>query len=320
MADPYKTLGVAPGASADEIKKAYRKLAKKLHPDVNPGNKKVETQFKEATAAYDLLSDTEKRRKFDNGEIDENGNPRGFGGWGNAGARGWGGATGQGAGARRGPRAADVGVDDSFAEDLFRDFFNFGRGAGGAGQRTGVKMRGADVTYKADIGFLEAARGGKKRLTLSDGKSLDINIPPGTVDGQSLRLKGQGLPGQGGAPNGDAYVEISVKPHAYFEREGSDILLECPISLGEAVLGGQITVPTIDGNVSLKVPKGSNTGTQLRLKGKGVVDAKGLRGDQYVRFVVVLPRQMDPDLEAAVERWAKTPAAGQDVREKFSKG
>jgi len=312
MADPYKTLGVSQGASADEIKKAYRKLAKKLHPDVNPGNKKVETQFKEATAAYDLLSDAEKRRKFDAGEIDENGNARGWGG----GGRGWGGATGPGAGARRGPRAADVGVDDSFAEDLFRDFFNFNRG----GQRPGVKMRGADVTYKAEVAFLEAARGAKKRLTLSDGKTLDITIPPGTVDGQSLRLKGQGLPGQGGAPNGDAYVEIGVKAHAYFEREGSDILLECPISLGEAVLGGQITVPTIDGNVSLKVPKGSNTGTQLRLKAKGVSDGKGGRGDQYVRFVVVLPRQMDSELEQAVERWAKTDAADQDVREKFSKG
>src|SRR3954468_21596155 len=156
MADPYKTLGVATGASAGEIKKAYRKLAKKLHPDVNPGNKKVEQQFKEATAAYDLLGDAEKRRKFDAGELDENGNPRGFGGWG-AGARGAGAA-----GARRGPRAADVGIDDSFAEDLFRDFFNFGRG--NTGTRTGVKMRGADVTYKADVAFLEAARGAKKRL------------------------------------------------------------------------------------------------------------------------------------------------------------
>jgi DnaJ-class molecular chaperone len=315
MADPYKTLGVSQGASAEEIKKAYRKLAKKLHPDVNPGNKKVETQFKEATAAYDLLSDAEKRRKFDAGEIDENGNPRG---WGGSGGRGWGGAAGTGAGARRGPRAADVGVDDSFAEDLFRDFFNFGRGGGG--QRAGMKMRGADVTYKAEVAFLEAARGAKKRLTLSDGKTLDITIPPGTVDGQSLRLKGQGLPGQGGAPSGDAYVEVAVKPHAFFERDGNDILLECPISLGEAVLGGQITVPTIDGNVSLKVPKGSNTGTQLRLKGKGVVDAKGQRGDQYVRFVVVLPRQMDAELEQAVERWAKSGGADQDVREKFSKG
>jgi DnaJ-class molecular chaperone len=315
MADPYKTLGVSQGATADEIKKAYRKLAKKLHPDVNPGNKKIETQFKEATAAYDLLSDAEKRRKFDAGEIDDQGNPRGFSGWGNAAGRAGAGA-GAGAGARRGPRAADVGIDDSFADDLFRDFFNFGRGGAG---RAGVKMRGADVTYKAEVAFLEAARGAKKRLTLSDGKTLDITIPPGTVDGQSLRLKGQGLPGQGGAPNGDAYVEIGVKPHAYFEREGSDILLECPISLGEAVLGGQITVPTIDGNVSLKVPKGSNTGTQLRLKGKGVPDPKGQRGDQYVRFVVVLPRQMDSELEKSVERWAKTHDADQDVREKFSK-
>jgi DnaJ-class molecular chaperone len=314
MADPYKTLGVSQGASADEIKKAYRKLAKKLHPDVNPGNKKIETQFKEATAAYDLLSDPEKRRKFDAGEIDDQGNPRGFSGWGNAAGRA---GAGAGAGARRGPRAADVGIDDSFADDLFRDFFNFGRGGNG---RPGVKMRGADVTYKAEVAFLEAARGAKKRLTLSDGKNLDITIPPGTVDGQSLRLKGQGLPGQGGAPNGDAYVEIGVKAHPYFEREGSDILLECPISLSEAVLGGQITVPTIDGNVSLKVPKGSNTGTQLRLKGKGVPDPKGQRGDQYVRFVVVLPRQMDPELEKSVERWAKTHDADQDVREKFSKG
>jgi DnaJ-class molecular chaperone len=315
MADPYRTLGVAAGASADEIKKAYRKLAKKLHPDVNPGNKKVEQQFKEATAAYDLLSDAEKRRKFDAGEIDENGNPRGFAGWGTRG----GGGSGPGAGARRGPRAADVGIDESFADDLFRDFFNFGRGGGGG--RTGVKMRGADVTYKAEVAFLEAARGAKKRLTLSDGKTLDITIPPGTVDGQSLRLKGQGLPGQGGAPNGDAYVEIAVKPHAYFEREGNDILLECPISLGEAVLGGQITVPTIDGNVSLKVPKGSNTGTQLRLKGKGVADPKsGARGDQYVRFVVVLPRQMDSELEQSVERWAREHGADQDVREKFARG
>ena len=312
MADPYRILGVTQGASADEIKKAYRKLAKKLHPDVNPGNKKVEQQFKEATAAYDLLSDTEKRRKFDAGEIDENGNPKGFSGWGGrAGGAGMGGA-----GARRGPRAADVGVDETFADDLFRDFFNFGRGGG----RTGVKMRGADVTYKAEVAFLEAARGAKKRLTLSDGKTLDITIPPGTVDGQSLRLKGQGLPGQGGAPNGDAYVEIAVKSHGFFEREGNDILLECPISLGEAVLGGQITVPTIDGNVSLKVPKGSNTGTQLRLKGKGVADPKsGTRGDQYVRFVVVLPRQMDSELEQSVERWARAHGGEQNVREKFSR-
>jgi DnaJ-class molecular chaperone len=313
MADPYKTLGVARSASADEIKKAYRKLAKKLHPDVNPGNKKIELQFKETTAAYDLLSDAEKRRKFDAGEIDDQGNAKGFSGWNNA--RGGAG----GAGARRGgPRAADVGLEDEFAEDLFRDFFNFGRGAG-AGGRTGIKMRGADVTYKAEVPFLEAARGAKKRLTLSDGKTLDITIPPGTTDGQSLRLKSQGLPGQGGAPNGDAYVEIEVKPHPYFERQGSDVLLECPIALNEAVLGGQITVPTIDGLVAMKVPPNSNTGTQLRLKGKGIADPKtGQRGDQYVRFVVMLPKETDPDLAQAVESWAKTHGADQDVRAKFN--
>jgi DnaJ-class molecular chaperone len=314
MADPYKTLGVSPGASADEIKKAYRKLAKRLHPDVNPGDKKIEAQFKEATAAYDLLSDAEKRRKFDAGEIDDNGNPRGFGAWG-SGARG---PNGNGRRAGGPFRAADAGVDDSFADDLFRDFFNFGRGGG---RGPGMKMRGADVTYKAEVSFLEAARGAKKRLTLSDGKTLDITVPPGTADGQSLRLKGQGLPGQGGAPNGDAYVEIAVKEHSYFERDGNDVLLECPLSLSEAVLGGTITVPTIDGLVSLKVPKGSNTGTQLRLKGKGIADPKtGTRGDQYVRFVVVLPKQLDAELEQAVERWARNPAAQQDVREKFTKG
>ncbi|HVO03699.1 MAG TPA: DnaJ C-terminal domain-containing protein [Candidatus Cybelea sp.] len=316
MADPYKTLGVAPSATADEIKKAYRKLAKRLHPDVNPGNKKVEQQFKEATAAYDLLSDAEKRRKFDAGEIDENGNPRGFAGWGGRGYGGSGGAGGTGT-RGRGPRAADLGLDDEFAEDLFRDFFNFGRGGAG---RAGVKMRGADVSYKAEVSFLEAARGAKKRLTLSDGKTLDITIPAGTLDGQTLRLKGQGLPGSGGASNGDAFVEITVTEHPYFERDGNDVLLECPISLAEAVLGGQITVPTVDGQVSLKVPKNSNTGTQLRLKGKGIVDPRsGQRGDQFVRFVVMLPRQMDAELEQSIDRWAKSHGTDADVREKFSK-
>ncbi|HEY4163742.1 MAG TPA: DnaJ C-terminal domain-containing protein [Dongiaceae bacterium] len=309
MADPYKTLGVSPGSTADEIKKAYRKLAKKLHPDVNPGNKKVETQFKEATAAYDLLSDAEKRRRFDSGEIDDQGNPRGFAG-------GWGAGRTAGAGARRGGRPADAGIDDSMADDIFRDFFNFGRGGGA---RTNIRMRGADVAYKTEISFLDAARGAKTRITLSDGKTIDMTIQAGTEDGQTLRLKGQGLPGQGGGANGDAFVEITVKPHPYFEREDNDILLECPISLNEAVLGGSITIPTIDGNVALKVPKNSNTGTQLRLKGKGIADAKGQRGDQYVRFVVVLPKQIDRDLESAIERWAKTDAAKQDVREKFSK-
>lgn len=302
MADPYKVLGVSRLASADEIKKAYRKLAKKLHPDLNPGDKKIESQFKEASAAYDLLSDTDKRRKFDRGELDENGNPRaGFQAgspWGNA----------RPGGRARGPK--DFGIDVDENDEIFKDFFGFSRG------RTGVKMRGADVTYRLDIDFVEAALGAKKRVGLSDGKTLDVTIPAGTESGSQLRLKGQGMAGQGGAANGDAFVEIAVRPHPYFEREGFDILLECPVSLPEAVLGATIEIPTIDGRVALKVPVGSNSGTQLRLKGKGILNPKTKqRGDQYVRFVVTLPAKSDPDLEALVKTWAKTHSY--DVRRKF---
>ncbi|WP_374371499.1 DnaJ C-terminal domain-containing protein [Dongia sp.] len=307
MADPYKVLGVSRLASADEIKKAYRKLAKKLHPDLNPGDKKIEGQFKEASAAYDLLSDPDKRRKFDRGELDENGNPRaGFqpgGPWSNA----RGGAAG---GKAKGPR--DFGIDVDENDDIFKDFFGFGRGRNGPN----VRMRGADVTYRLDVDFLEAAKGTKKRVGLTDGKTLDVTIPAGTETGSQLRLKGQGMAGQGGSANGDAFVEIAVKPHPYFERDGFDVLLECPITLPEAVLGGTIEIPTIDGRVALKVPIGSNSGTQLRLKGKGILNPKTKnRGDQYVRFVVTLPPKSDPDLEAAIKTWAKS--HDYDVRKKF---
>lgn len=308
MPDPYKTLGVGRLATADELKKAYRKLAKKLHPDLNPGDKKIEGQFKEISAAYDVLSDTEKRRKYDRGELDDNGNPRaGFQAgnpWGNTRP----GPAGPGQGRAR--TAKDFGIDEGDGDEIFKDFFGFGRG------RTGLKMRGADVTYRLEVEFLDAALGGKKRLGLADGKTLDVTLPPGTEDGSQLRLKGQGMPGQGGAPNGDAFVEIGVKAHPYFERDGFDILLECPISLPEAVLGATVNVPTIDGRVALKVPVGSNSGTQLRLKGKGILNAKSkLRGDQYVRFVVTLPAAIDADLEAKVREWAK--AHPYDVRGKF---
>ena len=306
MPDPYKTLGVGRLATADEIKKAYRKLAKKLHPDLNPGDKKIESQFKEISAAYDMLSDVEKRRKYDRGELDDNGNPRaGFqagGPWGN-------GRPGQGGGRAR--TAKDFGLDEGENDEIFKDLFGFGRG------KSGFKMRGADVTYRLEVEFIDAALGGKKRLGLADGKTLDVTLPPGTEDGSQLRLKGQGMPGQGGAPNGDAFVEIGVKPHPFFERDGLDILLECPITLNEAVLGGTVQVPTIDGRVALKVPVGSNSGTQLRLKGKGILNPKSkLRGDQYVRFVVTLPAQIDADLEAKVREWAK--AHPYDVRAKFT--
>jgi DnaJ-class molecular chaperone len=289
MADPYQLLGVARTASDDEIKKAYRKLAKKLHPDVNPGNKKIETQFKEITAAYDFLTDPEKRQRYDRGEIDESGQPRGFG-------QGRRGAAG---GARR---PGGFGLDDEGgAEDVLRDFFGFGNR-----QRAHMRMRGADVSYQVEVSFSEAALGGKKRISLTDGKTIEVAIPPGTENGQTLRLKGQGLAGAGGASAGDAFVEVQVAEHPLFKRDGFDISMECPITLPEAVLGATITVPTIDGKVALKLPKDSNTGTQLRLKGKGIANPKtNQRGDQYVRFKVVLPEQVDPDLREAIERWSK---------------
>jgi DnaJ-class molecular chaperone len=307
MPDPYKTLGVGRLATADELKKAYRKLAKKLHPDVNPGDKKIEAQFKEVSAAYDMLSDAEKRRRYDRGELDDNGNPRpGF-----QGGHPWGARPGGAAGGGRARTAKDFGIDEDDNDEIFKDFFGFGRG------RANFKMRGADVTYRLEVDFIDAAVGAKKRVNLTDGKTIDVTLPAGTEDGAQLRLKGQGMPGQGGATNGDAFVEVSVKAHPYFERDGFDILLECPISLPEAVLGGTIEVPTIDGRVALKVPVGSNSGTQLRLKGKGILNPKTKqRGDQYVRFVVTLPKDGDGELEKAIADWAKK--YPYDVRAKFT--
>lgn len=290
MADPYKVLGVARGASDEDIKRAYRKLAKKLHPDLNPGDKKIEAQFKETTAAYDLLSDTEKRRKYDRGEIDEHGQPRGprF-------------SHRPGGGGQRRGRGFGIEDEEGFSDDLFGDFFGFGRNAG-----DNIKLKGADVSYQVRVPFLEAVLGTKQRLNLADGKTLEVQLPPGTDSGQTLRLKGQGLPGRGGAPAGDAFIEVTVEPHPVFSRDGNDVLVELPITLYEAVLGASINVPTIDGKVAVKVPPGSNSGTQLRLRGRGIQAGKnGQRGDQYVRLVVVLPKEADSDLRAAIEEAAK---------------
>lgn len=289
MTDPYKVLGVNRGASDEEIKRAYRKLAKKLHPDLNPGDKKIESQFKETTAAYDFLSDPEKRRKYDRGEIDESGQPRGprYSGRPSGGTQ------------QRRTRGFGFGVEDDadFSEDLFSDFFGFGKDP-----RESIKLKGADVSYQVRVPFLEAVLGTRQRLQLADGKTLEVQLPPGTDTGQTLRLKGQGLPGRGGAPAGDAFIEVTVEPHPVFSRDGNDILVELPITLYEAVLGATINVPTIDGKVSLKVPAGANSGTQLRLRGKGVQAGKGgTRGDQYVRLVVMLPKEVDADLKDAIE-------------------
>ncbi|MGE0121038.1 MAG: DnaJ C-terminal domain-containing protein [Dongiaceae bacterium] len=291
MPTPYETLGVAPSASADEIKKAYRKLAKKLHPDLNPGNKKVEQQFKEVSAAYDLLSDAAKRARYDRGEIDASGAERPDRPFYRRYAEG-----------REGAKYQDFGLDeDSFADDLFANLFRQQRRP----SERSMHLRGADVTYVAEVDFVEAAVGAKKRLMLTDGKTLDVTIPPGTEDGQTLRLKGQGLPGVGGGTAGDAYIEIKVAPHPVFTRQGNDVHIELPITLPEAILGATVTAPTVDGPVSLKVPPDSNTGSVLRLKGRGIVDrASGNRGDQYVRLKVVLPDRADAELKSFVESWS----------------
>ena len=290
MKDPYEILGVSRSAKQDEIKQAYRKLAKKLHPDLNPGNSKIEQQFKEASAAYDLLSDPEKRARFDRGEIDASGAERPNRSYYRNYAEG-----GQGAKYQDFNFGEGMSADDLFA-NLFRD------------RRSGrtVRMRGADISYSATVDFVEAAVGAKKRMSLADGKSLEVTIPPGTEDGQTLRLKGQGLPGIGGGPPGDAFVEIHVQPHAFFTRSGNDIRVEVPVTLQEAVLGARITVPTIDGKVAVKVPPGSNSGSVLRLKGKGIPSSRGReRGDQYVTLKVVLPERIDSDLRQFVENWSK---------------
>lgn len=289
MATPYETLGVKPSASADDIKKAYRTLAKKLHPDLNP-DKRVEQQFKEVSAAYDLLSDPAKRARFDRGEIDASGAERPDRPFYRRYAEG-----------REGAKYQDFGLDeDSAIDDLFANLFRQKR------PERPMHLRGADVTYVAEVDFIEAALGAKKRLMLTDGKTLDVTIPPGTEDGQTLRLKGQGLPGTGGGPAGDAYIEVKVAPHPLFSRKGSDVYIELPITLPEAVLGATITAPTIDGPVSLKVPRDSNTGSALRLKGKGIVDrSTGQRGDHYVRLKVVLPDRADPELTDFLEKWAR---------------
>ena len=289
MQSPYDILGVPQNASPDDIKKAYRKLAKKLHPDLNPGNKGVEQQFKDVSVAYDLLSDPEKRARFDRGEIDASGAERPD----RAFYRSY-------AGGREGQKYQGFNVDDdSFVDDLFSNLFRQRRP-----ERT-MHLRGADVTYLAEVDFVEAAVGAKKRLMLTDGKTLDVTIPPGTEDGQTLRLKGQGMPGTGGGQPGDAYIEIKVAPHPLFSRKGNDVHMEIAVTLPEATLGATITVPTIDGPVSLKVPRGSNTGSVLRLRGKGVLDrATAQRGDQYVRLKVMLPDPIDPALAEFIEKWS----------------
>jgi DnaJ-class molecular chaperone len=318
MKDPYRVLNVAPTADQTAIKQAYRKLAKTLHPDRNPGNVRAEQRFKEVTQAYQLLSDRAKRARFDRGEIDGDGQPRrdftfrGFGG--SAGPRddaargqaeslfekvfggGFAGAFGRGFGA-----GGPSGQANASVEDLLR-----GRArTAGRGASAGQKPRGADRRYRLEIGFLDAARGGKQRLHVDSGRTLELDVPAGCESGKVLRLKGQGQASVSGGPAGDALVEIVVQPHPQFSRQGQDIQVELPISLSEAVLGARVTVPTIDGPVRITVPAGANTGRTLRLKGKGIAGPGAVRGDQYVRLLVMLPDSPDPDLESWARRHAR---------------
>ncbi len=293
MSDLYSTLGVSRTATADELKRAYRKLAKELHPDLNPGDKTVEQRFKEVNQAYSVLSDPETRKRYDAGEIDSSGQERPSRGF----YRSY---------ADAGMGGKYHGFDAEAAEDIFSDLFGgFGRGRRAGAGRT-PRQRGADVSYTVRIDFLEAVNGARKRIQLADGKTVDVNIPAGTREAQTLRLKGQGLPGLGGADAGDAYVEVHIEPHRFFTRKDSDIHLELPVSLQEAVLGASISVPTVSGPVSMKVPAGANSGTTLRLKGRGTVDQKtGERGDQYVKLKVVLPEKPDAELTRFMESWGK---------------
>jgi DnaJ-class molecular chaperone len=298
MRNPYEVLGVARDASAADIKRAYRKLAKELHPDLNPGNEAVEQKFKEVSHAYAILGDADKRKRFDRGEIDASGQEAPFkGGFYRRYAE-----TGQGAKYSPFESGEGFGVEDIFA-DLFGGAAR-ARGKGGRGRS--VRRRGADVSYTVSVSFVEAAVGAKKRVRLADGKTLDVALPAGAEQGQTLRLKGQGMPGVGGAPAGDAYIEVHVESHPFFVRKDNNIHLELPVTLQEAVMGAGIQAPTVHGPVSVKIPAGSNTGTTLRLKGKGVVDRRsGQKGDQYLKLKVVLPDKPDEELTAFVKRWSE---------------
>ncbi len=293
---PYEVLGVSKDATQAEIKKAYRKLAKSLHPDLSPGDKTKEAAFQKLGAAYDILRDPEKRRRFDAGEIDASGQERPERQFYKQYA---------GADTERRYQSTQGFEDFDDVSDVFANLFGR-RARAGSGADRGFAARGGDVRYHLDVDFMDAATGAKRTIPLPDGKTIDLTIPAGVRDGQSLRLRGQGQPGIGGGPAGDAYVEVSVSAHPLFTRAGNDIEVEVPISLDEAILGGKIEVPTIHGPVSMSIPKATSSGRRMRLKGKGIKPANTTPGDQYVRLKIVLPDKIDSDLEGLAQRWRET--------------
>ncbi|PNU01680.1 DnaJ C-terminal domain-containing protein [Novosphingobium guangzhouense] len=313
-ADPYTTLGVSRGASEKDIKSAYRKLAKELHPDTNKDNPRAAERFSDVTRAYDLLSDKTRRAQFDRGEIDAEGNPAnpfggGFGGGGYGGGpggqRGFGGGMG-----------AEDGID---LEDIFGGIFGGGRGGmggmgGGMGGGRRAAPKGANVNYRLSVPLIDAAELKPQRITLSDGKTIDLKLPAGVEDGTQMRLAGKGEPGPGG--NGDATVTIQIQPHAFFRRDGDDLRIDLPITLDEALLGAKVKAPTPSGAVMLSVPAGASSGKSLRLKGRGMTRKDGTRGDQLITLQIALPEadsEAAADLAARLEGWAD----GRDVRGKL---
>lgn len=289
MKDPYSILGVSHKASADEIKRAYRRLARERHPDLDRHNPWAEDEFKEISSAYDLLSDREKRSAYDRGEIDEQGNPvrrRGSGFWNSARS-----------GFARNRQKRAWFEEEPPAEEA-------PRGPAGAGPGPG-RIRGADVSYRVSVNLLESARGVSKRIETTRGRTLDVRIPAGAVDGQVLRLKGQGLPGLGGGDPGDALVTVTVREDSRYRVDGLNVHTEAAITLEEAVLGGRIEVDTVHGPVTVTVPENANTGTVLRLKGKGLNPAHKGAGDHFVRLSIMLPPYPDKELAEFIREWAK---------------
>ena len=305
MADPYATLGVARNASEKDIKSAYRKLAKELHPDRNTANPKAAERFSEVTSAYDLLSDKDKRARFDRGEIDGEGNPAGFGfGGGPGGGFGGGGQRGFRAdgfeGFAGGGGAEGIDLGDIF-EGLFGGRGGAGMGGGGMGAQRRPAPKGANVQYRLAVSLPDAATRATQRITLSDGKTIDLKLPAGVDDGTQMRLPGKGEQGPGGA--GDALVTIQLQPHPFYKREGDNIRLDLPVTLDEAVNGAKVKVPSPDGAVMLTVAPGSSSGKVLRLKGRGFSRKDGTRGDQLVTLEIQLP-EGDADLTQRLEGWA----------------
>jgi len=301
--NPYDILGVKAGASDKEIKSAYRKLAKDLHPDLNPGNQSAEARFKTVSAAYNLLKDKDQRARFDRGEIDASGAEKPQNPFYRSHA---------GSGPDHQYYDASGFSDFGSESDLFANLFGHG---GARAQRQGPR-KGADVQYQLNVDFLDAARGAKRRIIMPDGKTLNIAVPAGVEDGKKMRLKGKGMPGFEGGPSGDAYVKIEVSQHRDFRRDGKNILIDLPITLDEAVLGGKVTVATIHGNVSVPVPAGANSGQVLRLKGKGIIPLKSTGpGDQLVTLKIVMPKKIDDELQTFMRAWQEKNAYS--VRQNF---